>query len=77
MPKLAEFCHMHDKEILKIMYEMQTKQCELDAIPTAVLKNLAPYIRDIITKKVNVSLPEGKFTSQWKIASIKPLLKKN
>ena len=41
------------------MYEMQTMQCELDAIPTAILKTLAPYIRDIITKIVNVSLSEG------------------
>ena len=44
VPKLAEFCPMHDKEILKIMYDMQTKQYELDAMPTAILKNLAPYI---------------------------------
>ena len=57
------------------MYEMQTKQYELDAIPTAILKILAPYIKDIITKIVNISLSEGKFASQQKIASIKPLLK--
>ena len=75
VPNLAEFFPMYDKEILKIMYKMQTKQCELYAIPTAILKNLRPYIRDIITKIVNASLSDGKFTSQWKITSIKLLLK--
>ena len=76
VPKLTEFHPMSKKEILKIMNEMLTKYCELDAIPTAILKKLAPYIREIITRIVNVSLTEGKFPSQWRIASIRPLLKK-
>ena len=76
VPKLAEFCPMSDKEILKIMNGMQTKHCKLNAIPTVILKKLAPYIREIITRIVNVSLSQGKFPSQWKIASIRPLLKK-
>ena len=38
--KLTEFHPMSDREILKIMNEMPTKHCELDAIPTAILKNL-------------------------------------
>ena len=37
VPKLAEFCPMGDKEILKIMNKMQTKHCKLNAIPTAIL----------------------------------------
>ena len=49
VPKLTEFHPMSDKDILKIMNEMPTKYCELDAIPTAILKKLAPYIREIIT----------------------------
>ena len=76
MPKLTEFHPMSDKEILKIMNEMPTKYCELDAIPIAILKKLAPYIRKTITRIVNISLTEGKFPSQWRIASIKLLLKK-
>ena len=67
---------MSDKEILKIMNEMPTKHCELNSIPTVILKKCAPYIREIITRIVNASLTEGKFPSQWKIASIRPLLKK-
>ena len=66
---------MSDKEILKIMNEMPTKHCELNAIQTAILKKLAPYIREIITRIVDISLTEGIFPSQWSIASIRPLLK--
>ena len=55
-PKLAQLCPVSDKEILKIMNEMQAKHGELAAIATATLKNLAPYIREIITRIVNVSL---------------------
>ena len=76
MPKFTEFHPMSDKEILKIMNQMLTKHCELNAIPTAILKKLAPYNRKIIARIVNVSLTDGKFPSQWKIASIRPLLEK-
>ena len=45
--KLTEFHPMSDKEILKIMNEMLTKHCELDAIPIAVLKKTCTlYQRD-------------------------------
>ena len=39
------------------------------------LKNLH-LISENITRIVNISLTEGKFPSQWKIASTRPLLKK-
>ena len=64
VPKVTEFHPMSHKEILKIMNEMLTKYCKLNAIPTAILKKLAPYIREIITRIVNASLTEGKFPSQ-------------
>ena len=76
VPKLTEFCPMTNKEILKIMNEIPTKHCELNATPTAILEKHALYIREIITRIVNISLSEGEFPSQWKIASIRPLLKK-
>ena len=56
VPKLTEFHPMSDREILQIMNEMLTKNCELDAIPTAILKKLSPYIGEIITRIENASL---------------------
>ena len=68
---------MSDEEILRIINEMPAKYCELDAIPTSILKKPAPHIKETITKVVNISLTEGKFPSQWRTASVRPLLKKS
>ena len=55
---------------------METKTCGSDPVPSSVWKDLAPYIRKDITTIVNASLREGVFVNKWKIAIIKPLLKK-
>ena len=55
---------------------MEAKTCDSDPVPSSVLKDLAPYIIREITTIVNVSLREGVFANKWKIAIIKPLLKK-
>ena len=55
---------------------MPTKSCELDTVPTKLLKKLLPSIASFITKLVNVSLGQGIFGKNWKIALVKPLLKK-
>ena len=55
---------------------MEAKTFGSDPVPSLVLKDLAPYIIKEITTIVNVSLREGVFAVKWKIAVIKPLLKK-
>ena len=55
---------------------MKTKSCELDSQPTSVLKKALPYVIDTITSIMNISLEQGVFPDSWKIAIIKPLLKK-
>ena len=55
---------------------MQSKHCELDAIPTTMLKQLLPDCISVITKIVNLSLDQGLFCQEWKISIVRPLLKK-
>ena len=55
---------------------MVTKNYELDAIPTALLKKTLLHTIKVITCKVNISLSWGVFTRDWKMALVKPLLKK-
>ena len=55
---------------------MPTKGCELDPIPTKLFKEIAPNILPLITRIVNLSLKEGVFADNWKVAFIIPLLKK-
>ena len=62
-------------EVTKIIKEMKTKSCELDFLPTSLLKKALPYVIDTITSIMNVSLEQGVFPDSWKIAIIRPLQK--
>ena len=55
---------------------MSSKSCELDAIPTTLLKQILSDVIRVITKIVNISLTTGAFSQSWKTAIIHPLLKK-
>lgn len=55
---------------------MQSKQCELDPIPTKFFQALLPETIKIITKIVNTSLELGQFCQHWKVALVRPLIKK-
>ena len=49
---------------------MATESCESDIIPTTGLKNTLPGVITNITKVINISLTEGKFPSNRKVAII-------
>ena len=55
---------------------MKTNSCELDFLPTSLLKKALPNVINTITSIMNVSLEQGVFLDSWKIAIIRPLLKK-
>ena len=55
---------------------MPSKCCDLDVIPTSLLKEALELLLPTLTKLVNLSLAEGVFVEEWKIALVKPLLKK-
>ena len=55
---------------------MQTKSCELDPIPTHILKQVLPTLIPLITHIVNASLTSACFCKEWKTSVVKPLLKK-
>ena len=63
-------------EVTTIIKEMKTKSCELDFLPTLLLKKALPYVINTITNIKDVSLVQGVFPDSWKMAIIRPLLKK-
>ena len=75
-PKLTQFNRLTVDEVQEMVNNMQAKACDSDAIPAKVFKEIAPLIIDQITEVVNISLTEGDFATSWKVATIKPLLKK-
>ena len=63
-------------EVTTIIKRMKTKSCELDFLPMSLLKKALPYVINTITNIMNVSLEQGVFPDSWKMAIIRPLLKK-
>ena len=64
------------RNVMKIILGMKTKSFEIDPIPTKLLKEILPLVMEPITKIVNTSLQHGIFSKHWKMAVIRPLLKK-
>ncbi|XP_062587414.1 uncharacterized protein LOC134249071 [Saccostrea cucullata] len=73
---LREFSRTSPDEVLKIVLKTAPKFCELDPMPTNILKTCIENVLPIITCLVNKSLTEGVFPEDFKQAIVKPLLKK-
>ena len=55
--------------------DMTTKSCELDIIPTRLLKQVLHSCIPAIAKIINLSLNKGDFSAQRKSAVVSPLIK--
>jgi hypothetical protein len=64
-------------QVKLIIQKMSTKHCQLDPLPTWLVKECLDEILPIITEIVNLSLQLGEMPMKLKHASIKPLLKKH
>ena len=76
VPTLKYFKPVESDNVKTMIMSMQSNSCELDQIPTAVLKEILDYMLPSITKLVNLSLENGLFVDSWKCAVVRPLLKK-
>ena len=76
IPQLRRFSPMTESAVERTINSMQSKSCELDAIPTPLLKILISKCLPFITRIVNISLTEGIFSNNWKVGIVRPLLKK-
>ena len=76
IPEFKCFEPMSQEEVLRVINTMPTKSCETDPVPTKLFKQLAPRIIKNITELINLSLTKAIFVEDWKLATIRPLLKK-
>ena len=74
--KFSEFVPLLEQEVAAIIGKMASKSCEINPIPTTLLKKVLPSVIGPITAIVNCSITQGIFAQHWKIAIIRPLLKK-
>ena len=63
-------------EIKKLILEAPTKSCGLDPMSTALVKQCVDNLAPFITNLVNDSLESGIVPDSFKIAHVRPLLKK-
>ena len=76
-PPLSSFTPATVSEIINLLNKTPAKSCELDPIPTWLLKRLSSYIAPVICHICNLSLQSGVFPAQLKQARVLPLLKKS
>ena len=70
------FQPLSQEEVEKIINTSPSKSCDLDPIPTTLLKEILPSVITILTKIINKSLTSGIFPDRLKVALVRPLLKK-
>ena len=73
---LTKFNQLTHADVNKLVMSSKTTSCDLDPIPTSLLKDHITILTPIITKMINLSLQTGEFPTEWKLAFVKPLLKK-
>ena len=72
---LTKFKQLTHANVRKLVMSSKTS-CDLDPIPTSLIKDHISILTPIITKMINLSLHTGEFPTEWKLAFVKPLLKK-
>ena len=73
---LSSFEPVSEDDILKILKSSPTKSCDLDPIPTSLVKECTDILNTQITNIISYSLKEGSFPNFFKITYVTPLLKK-
>ncbi|XP_072177812.1 uncharacterized protein [Diadema setosum] len=76
MPSLTEFSYVSDSEIRKIILRAPSKSCDLDPLPTWLLKEYVDVFVPVISQIVNTSMNSGVFPDKLKEAIVFPRLKK-
>ncbi len=74
--ELNDFRLLTEDEVRKLMVNSGNKYCELDPMPTSLLKDCIDDVLPLITQIINLSLSLGDMPQPLKKAIIKPLLKK-
>uniref|UniRef100_A0A674N6M2 Reverse transcriptase domain-containing protein n=1 Tax=Takifugu rubripes TaxID=31033 RepID=A0A674N6M2_TAKRU len=73
---LNSFSPIYFSEASSLIQKSKTTPCLLDPIPTHLLKDVLPLIGSSILDQINGSLVSGYVPRSYKVAVIKPLLKK-
>ena len=74
--RLMNFNLVLEEDVLKLITSSRSKSCDLDPLPTELVKKAAHKLCPAITTIINKSLSSGVFPTGYKLALVTPLLKK-
>ena len=74
--KMNVFERASEDEIKNLILSSSSKSCDLDPIPTSVMKNCLDILKTPITDIINSSMETSTFPQNFKEAHVRPLLKK-
>ena len=74
-PQLTEWTAVTVDEVEKLIGSAPTKTCQLDPVPTWLVKHMRSLLSPFVALLFNTSLVSGRFPSEFKQAVIRPLLK--
>lgn len=73
---LSDFTPTTEEEVRKLIMGSASKSCDLDPIPTWLLKDCLELLLPLLTSIVNASLSSSTVPTDMKHAQVRPLLKK-
>ena len=74
--KFHSFSAIGEKELCKLVKSSKSTTCMLDPIPTKLLKEMLPEVVHPLLNIINSSLSLGYVPKTFKLAIVKPLVKK-
>ena len=74
--QLSCFSPVSCNDVIKLIANSKTKHCDLDPVPTKIIKDCKETLAPIITTIINTSLASGDMPGDMKQALVTPLLKK-
>ena len=76
-PTLSQWTTVTHDEVENMIGSALSKTCQLDPVPTWLVKDVSQLLSSFIALLFNKSLVSGIFPSDFKHAVVRPLLKKN
>jgi len=73
---LSQFAQVTEDEVQRLIAKAPCKSCDLDPLPTWLLKECSSCVLPLITDIINQSLTTSTVPSSFKTAVVRPLLKK-
>ena len=74
---MRKFEPVSEEVITEIISKSPDKSCDLDPMPTSLVKSRLTELVPVITQIINASLLTGIVPAEFKHAMVKPLLKKS